>query len=404
MLLIIVAICFIYGCVWYLRILNIKNTEEIIYINIYGKELEELNTQLEVNLGSFHPLNQPYPATESFHYHSYYDKIWIQDKNWENCNFYDSTKFIWTNRFNQLEVQSTLSDEAIEKIIKEYKPQAPLDIIKKQSGFVIIEHILKNNNLHLSWFHKENKVMEEWGFDTTYFECDKIFYGKMYPLGGPNGGITFQRSLYSSRERGLHIVLPYYFQNHCTQGHGTASVTNIYPIRRISSNNFLNVAAFSYRQVGPLFLRPYDISQESFKIRIHWKVPSRCIIKSLEIPFDEFPEFSNITPEPDSIGSRAIYFYRDDKIQQIQATGMKAYVKYPEKQNMQLARSFLLTMLLSLELTWLIELIIRIYRDYRTRKLYKNRTKECLGTIHDCINCPLTSTCNRFLPDRKNET
>lgn len=68
---------------------------------------------------------------------------------------------------------------------------------------------------------------------------------------------------------------------------------------------------------------------------------------NLSIDFTGATEFINIFPEPDEQELGCITYTDQSKIRRIMKKGLKAYCKFPETENLQIVRTFMLTTLLS---------------------------------------------------------
>ena len=140
----------------------------------------------------------------------------------------------------------------------------------------------------------------------------------------------------------------------------------------------------------------FDLSQEAIDISFY--ISGRPLIKinSIAIPFENFPDFTFLVPEPDSIGKKVIFYTSPTKIEKLLTNGFHAFVKYPDQQNMQTARIFIMTMIMSLLLTGIINQTIRIIRNYKVKRKFRDKTKSCVISVLDCVECPLKLKCEQF--------
>lgn len=146
------------------------------------------------------------------------------------------------------------------------------------------------------------------------------------------------------------------------------------------------------------WIHKYDLSQEAYDISFVCDSSTNNLVRinTVAIPFDKFPDFTYLHPQPDSIGKKVIYYTTPCKIKQIREEGVQAFVKYPERNGMQTARIFILTMIMSLLLTGIINQIIKLYKDLKVEKFFKNKTKSCAISAPHCNECPLKSQCEQF--------
>lgn len=107
---------------------------------------------------------------------------------------------------------------------------------------------------------------------------------------------------------------------------------------------------------SPTFFSLYDISQANYKIAPF----STELVDTICIDLGTLAEFSMFTIEPDYKNQTAIFFYDQNKIQEFGLKGFKFYARYPEFQNKQDIRFFIVTLLLTLLLQKIIKIICEI--------------------------------------------
>lgn len=146
------------------------------------------------------------------------------------------------------------------------------------------------------------------------------------------------------------------------------------------------------------WFRKYDLSQEAYDILLICDSSTNNFlkIKSIAIPFDNYPDFTYLNPQPDSIGKKVIYYKSPYKVERIKQDGVQVFVKYPERQSQQTARIFILTMLLSLLITGIINQVIKLNKDLKAERLFKDETSSCAVSVPNCTDCPLKSHCKHL--------
>jgi hypothetical protein len=104
---------------------------------------------------------------------------------------------------------------------------------------------------------------------------------------------------------------------------------------------------------------PYDISQCYYKLNFTGNFDKEVII----FDFIGATHFSEMWPEPDKKTMSSIEFSDLEKIKEIEMNGLTFHAQFPELQNWQSARVFLLTALMSAILAILITfLILSLYK------------------------------------------
>lgn len=150
---------------------------------------------------------------------------------------------------------------------------------------------------------------------------------------------------------------------------------------------------FNKRHKG---IHKYDLSQEAINIDVNCDLSKYIKIRRIAIPFEAYPDFTYLFPEPDSVGEKEIFFVDSLKIDMIKSNGFHAFVKYPEKQSLQTARIFILTMILSLVVTGIVNQFIRLIKNIKIKRTFCSKTKMCAISAINCNDCPLKLNCEQF--------
>lgn len=125
--------------------------------------------------------------------------------------------------------------------------------------------------------------------------------------------------------------------------------------------------------------------------------PSCSNINTISLNMVEGYEITSVFPEPDTVLKDLLLYSNPLKIIQIERDGLTAFVKYPHLQNIQMARIFILTTLITLVLTAIINVIVRMLNNRKIILFAKrNEKKQCYASYTDCSNCPLMGTCQKI--------
>ena len=142
----------------------------------------------------------------------------------------------------------------------------------------------------------------------------------------------------------------------------------LYQSRFMTRNNF---------RKPDLFTTAEDVSQA---VEVLWVDNSRNgnfnnNIKKITYDYNGPVEFSDMNPVPDYIDISSLYYTDSLKIQAIEKNGLKFHVKFPDMENLQIIRMWVVTLLLSGFLGLLLKIVYNLLKE-RYSVLFKNWIKK----------------------------
>ena len=142
----------------------------------------------------------------------------------------------------------------------------------------------------------------------------------------------------------------------------------LYQSRFMTRNNF---------RKPDLFTTAEDVSQA---VEVLWVDNSRNgnfnnNIKKITYDYNGPVEFSDMNPVPDYIDISSLYYTDSLKIQAIEKNGLKFHVKFPDMENLQIIRMWVVTLLLSGFLGLLLKIVYNLLKE-RYSVSFKNWIKK----------------------------
>ncbi len=140
----------------------------------------------------------------------------------------------------------------------------------------------------------------------------------------------------------------------------------------LKSRNNNGVITYSLEKEAPDFtwiFSPYDISQEYYMINPHINYHTKAIVIDSRVVTD----FNLLSIEPDLKTNYSIRYDSKDKLAKISQNGLSFYSKFPDYQNKQSIRIFVLTALLSLLIHECLKKLASILKEVKSNENHNEK-------------------------------
>lgn len=309
-------------------------------------------------------------------------------------------------------------------IIKDYDRQkeASDNILNKDSirrGGVIIEGVYtvrdSSGGFHSTFFgdvEKKEKVGKaiEAILDTAHFDYNNNLGETVYVLINTTSKQTFfTKNLDKSGSFEMHNTQWYeksaFYHygiyksrdidtTYCIRNKWYVPVDTIFKYGRLRQNNvgtcyesFIfasmgsKVVPIFNTLTGPNFEKPNPlvVAEDVSKVFEIVRIPlaTAQFVNSITIDYRCPTEFGHLDPEPDEMTYSAIRYFDKDKIKKIAWDGLKFHAKFPDMENIQEVRIFVLTTIVTLLLTLLLSLLYKLVSS-QIYRFWKKHTRLCV--------------------------
>lgn len=442
--LVVLIVLLVLNILYYANVMTVRKINEVISLRSFGHP-KEITDSISVNLIGINPIYSKYvdsalwakkcPYMESVSYTTKKNlAIFFNNVSYTEDNRYrvDTIQWLMQKKDSALSFFPNLDSADLDRIYAKYRPTIPRKKMKEKTSFLETQHTLCENDAPLTvkyGFKGRRKEIITNNQDTIYHRVDnnrKVINGDARLYKFVNSDLILQNCYNSGNlaiqgwekhqilngdsiveclschdnvrapklfNNDLIISTPFYRADVRYKRNETSTLIEIAP-----SLKTLTVTSVHFWGSGSVLLtQPFDISQRVYTltIDIDTTIKDICYIDSLFIPFDEYPEFKYVYPSADSVDGSWLLFYSKEKIKKIVKDGLQVNVMYTTYLNVQQARTFLLTMTMTLLLSWIVQIILKIFRNVTLKKKYAVLADKCFGSVSECANCPLLHTCKR---------